>query len=203
MSQSPRAYLQALPLPNSPVVDPTTGLITANWYRLISALISRTGGTVGIATAEITDMLPLSFGEMGDAGVAKVGLFAVPLDAPMAGANSPGVGLPGVDLSPSYPPPAGRVWDVFTMPSILPAESNPALPEPIAVGPSPFTFSPSTAGAALLNSGGGVTAVAITRDGITFYPSQALFGMFPLERTDSLVITYIGVPALTFFPRAK
>lgn len=75
----------------------------------------------------------------------------------------------------------------------------PALPLPIVVGASPFTYSPQIKGSVIVN-GGTVSAVSFSRDGITNYPTGQTAGMFTLNAADRLIVTYTVVPTMTLIP---
>lgn len=63
---------------------------------------------------------------------------------------------------------------------------------------SPLTFNPSVAGS-LIVSGGGVTAMTIHR-GSQSVAAGKFYGAIPLATTDSVVISFMNPPKLTFFP---
>lgn len=221
MSGSPRAYFQAFPIPTAPLVDEKTGAPTPAWYRFFVALVQRTGGTTGRVTPEHEDqladlqgllgqdtirqgVLPLGLGDSWGkvTGGDSVGLFPGPWDAPTGGYFPPAIPATTPDYPPSYPPPTDAPGGVFNPPPLLSSPSNPASPEAITLGASPYTFTPAAAGQALL-SGGTVSSVTWTRDGSTFYATGMTAGFFPLEVTDSLVITYSSLPMLTFLRGPK
>ncbi len=203
MSRAPNAFFQMQAIPTAPLVDLQTGRITDPWYRAWLALIQRTGGTSGRETpTEAPSMFSLDSVGVGDAGGAGVGLFPALPDVPTGGDFWAAIPLPATELAPSYPPPNDAPVGVFIPPAIPSALSNPASPEAITLGASPFTFTPADRGQALL-SGGTVTGVTWTRDGTTFYATGQIAGFFPLEVTDSLVITYTVLPTLTFLRGPK
>lgn len=81
------------------------------------------------------------------------------------------------------------------------SQATGANPQPVTVGASPYTFTAGQAGA-LLVQGGGVSAMAFSRDGLTWYPLGSFYGLFPLSPGDMVRITYPGAaPVLTFVPR--
>ncbi len=69
----------------------------------------------------------------------------------------------------------------------------------ITAGASPFTYSAPVKGSVIV-SGGTVSAIAFSRDGITFYTTGQTAGMFPLNAQDRLRVTYTVLPTLTFVP---
>lgn len=75
----------------------------------------------------------------------------------------------------------------------------PGLVVAIVVGASPFTFK-ALQKAALIVTGGTVSALQITRDGMAFYNTGSVSGMFPLSTNDSIVVTFSTAPIITFFP---
>jgi hypothetical protein len=75
-------------------------------------------------------------------------------------------------------------------------------PEPesaVTPGVSPYSYSAARKGT-LIVAGGTVSAIAFSRDGVTFYSTGVTAGMFPLNATDQLRITYTVVPTVTFVP---
>jgi len=75
----------------------------------------------------------------------------------------------------------------------------PAAESAVTVGASPYTYSPSVRGNVIV-SGGTVSAIAFSRDGVTFYATGQTAGMFLLCATDRLRITYTVLPTVTFVP---
>lgn len=82
------------------------------------------------------------------------------------------------------------------------SSSSATLPSAIAVGASPFTYQNASAYPVdVLVSGGGVTALAFTRDNATFYDTGSYYGMFTLSPNDRLRVTYVAAPTMTLIPR--
>ena len=75
----------------------------------------------------------------------------------------------------------------------------PALPAPITVGASPFTYSPSVKGNVFV-SGGTVSSIQFSRDGTNIYPTGATAGPFQINAADRLIVTYTVKPTMTFAP---
>lgn len=69
----------------------------------------------------------------------------------------------------------------------------------LTVGASPYTYAADVKGS-LIVSGGTVSAIAFSRDGITFYATGQTAGMFTLNARDSLRVTYTVLPIMTFVP---
>jgi len=69
----------------------------------------------------------------------------------------------------------------------------------VSPGVSPYTYVASVKGS-LIVSGGTVSAIAFSRDGVTFYATGQTAGMFALNARDSLRITYTVLPTVTFVP---
>lgn len=69
----------------------------------------------------------------------------------------------------------------------------------LTVGASPFVYTAGVKGS-LLVSGGTVSAIAFSRDGVTFYSTGQTAGMFPLNAQDQLRVTYTVVPTMVFIP---
>lgn len=75
----------------------------------------------------------------------------------------------------------------------------PATEVAVTPGASPYTYSAPVRGN-LIVSGVGVTAIAFSRDGVTFYATGVTAGMFLLSAADQMRVTYAGAAVLTFVP---
>ncbi len=75
----------------------------------------------------------------------------------------------------------------------------PAAEVAVTPGVSPYIYSAPVRGS-LIITGGTVSAIDFSRDGITFYSVGQTSGMFLLCATDQLRITYTVVPTVTFVP---
>jgi hypothetical protein len=75
----------------------------------------------------------------------------------------------------------------------------PAAEMAVTPGASPYTYSAAVRGS-LIVSGGTVSLIEFSRDGITFYSVGQVAGMFLLCATDRLRITYTVLPTVTFVP---
>lgn len=64
---------------------------------------------------------------------------------------------------------------------------------------SPFVYSAPKKGSVIV-SGGTVSAIDFSRDGTTFYSTGATAGMFTVNKSDLLRITYTVAPTVTFVP---
>lgn len=76
------------------------------------------------------------------------------------------------------------------------------LPSAITVTASPFTYQ-NTSGfpVDVLVSGGGVSALDISRDGTTWYSAGSFYGATTLSPNDQLRVTYVAAPTMTLVPR--
>lgn len=71
----------------------------------------------------------------------------------------------------------------------------------VPVGTSPFDYTASLAGTIIL-SGGGITALEMSRDGATYIEIGAFRAPVPMSAGDILRVTWTQTaPAMTFFPR--
>ena len=213
---------QVLAIPTAPAVEwigadgqRQVGFLTPAWYRVITALVARTGGTQGRLTPDSSGDPVLQLFDVGlqesavvagqlplfpDEPRAEAGLGTLPADVP-------DFGVLGKDFPDSYlqetfgvqwpdPVPEGGLG-VYSSPG-LPV---PPAPEDITPGGSPYTFTSVGRGFALV-SGGTVTSITWSRDGSTYYATGQTAGFFPMELTDSLIITYAAAPTLTFIRSA-
>lgn len=76
----------------------------------------------------------------------------------------------------------------------------PAFVEPVVIGASPYSYSALRQGA-LIVSGGTVSLIEFSRDGITYYDTGQTSGMFPINASDVIRITYTVAPTVTFVPQ--
>lgn len=74
----------------------------------------------------------------------------------------------------------------------------PAAEKSITVGISPFSYTAPTKGFLIINSGI-VTATQFTRS-VTTLTGQTT-GIYPLSQSDTLTITYTGLPTITWVPQ--
>lgn len=210
------AGLQALPIPQAPLVT-TSGHITNPWYRLILALIQRTGGTQGKVTPdELEPFVVLSglmTGEVGTGVTHGLLLGDVGREGELAGGGLPL--FPDAPITPArrdvvpQDAAAGPHFPVFPQdPSpafvrfMVPQDTPNAPPdvEGQTPGASPWTYTPGVSGWVLV-SGGTVSAIAWSRDGVTFLATGMITGFFPVEVTDSVRITYTVAPTVTLIRR--
>lgn len=75
----------------------------------------------------------------------------------------------------------------------------PAAEVPVTLGASPYVYSAPVKGFVIV-SGGTVSAVEFSRDGVTFYSYGVTAGPFPLNAADRIRITYTVAPTVTFVP---
>lgn len=74
----------------------------------------------------------------------------------------------------------------------------PAAEYTVTVGPSPFTFTATQHAGNLYVLGGTVSTIAFMRTSLLALPWTD--GIFPLSLGDSLIVTWSGIPTLTFVP---
>lgn len=70
---------------------------------------------------------------------------------------------------------------------------------PVTPGVSPYTYTALEKGF-LIVSGGVVSLIEFSRDGVNLFDTAQTAGIFPLNAADQLTITYTGLPTLTFVP---
>jgi len=81
-------------------------------------------------------------------------------------------------------------------------DQNDVLPSAVTVGASPYTYTnPNTYPVDLLVTGGTVTSVFFSRDGVTSYDTGGAGRMFGLSSGDQAIITYTVLPTVTAIPR--
>ena len=73
---------------------------------------------------------------------------------------------------------------------------------PVTVGASPFTFvNTENCPIVCFISGGTVSGITFSRDGITFDNCGLMAGMVSLNPNDRIVITYTVAPAMAYYPQ--
>jgi hypothetical protein len=77
----------------------------------------------------------------------------------------------------------------------LPPENE----SPVTLGASPAIYSATRKGS-LIVSGGTVSFIEFTRNGTNYYNTGATSGMFTVNASDVLRITYTVAPTVTFVP---
>jgi hypothetical protein len=75
----------------------------------------------------------------------------------------------------------------------------PQAENPVVVGVSPYVYTNEVKGSVIV-SGGTVSDISFSRDGVTFYTTGETTGMFTLNAQDRLRVTYTVVPTMTFVP---
>lgn len=75
----------------------------------------------------------------------------------------------------------------------------PAAVTAVTLGASPYEYTAPRAGSVIVN-GGTVSLIEFSRDGTNYYNVGQVAGMFRLNATDRLRITYTVVPTVTFVP---
>jgi len=75
-------------------------------------------------------------------------------------------------------------------------------PSAVSVGASPFIYQ-NTSGFTVdvLVSGGGVSALDISRGGAIWYSAGSFYGPIPLSPGDQMRVTYVSAPSMTLIPR--
>ena len=216
-----------IPPPRVPVIDNRTGLISREGYRFFFNLFLLTGGGASDATVEDLQGAPVASDQSGNfdyiydqAQLAALSNFdnqqiQNALDqaqlAALVNSYSQQVqnALDQAQLAAlvnSYSQQVQNVLDqISTQPPSVPiiASTNyQTPPTSIVVGASPFLYTNITGNNVdVMISGGGISALAFSRDGTTFYDTGSYYGMFSLSPSDMLRVTYISAPVMTLIQR--
>jgi hypothetical protein len=91
-----------------------------------------------------------------------------------------------------------RGWYTFHL-GVLQGQPT-GVPANIVPGVSPYSYVAPVGGTVIV-TGGTVSKVETSRDGVTFFVTGQTSGMFPVSMGDTLRVTYSGVPVTTFMPR--
>ena len=127
----------------------------------------------------------------------------------LTGNGSTDVTLEDLQLAPVPTDPAAQVdalrTELGVQPPTIPPQSftnYSAQPSAIFVGASPFTYINTTGYPAdVIVSGGGVSLLEFSRNGVTFFSTGSFYGMFTLSPYDRLRVTYQTPPQMTLVPR--
>ena len=127
----------------------------------------------------------------------------------LTGNGSTDVTLEDLQLAPVPTDAASQVdalrTEIGVGPSTIPPQSftnYSAQPSEIYVGASPFTYINNTGYPAdVIVSGGGVSLLEFSRNGVTFFSTGSFYGMFTLSPYDRLRVTYQTPPQMTLVPR--
>lgn len=187
---------QGFPGANVPLID-QRGTITQPWLQFLLALWRRTGsasGTIPGGNTANSDLLTVYDATSPEEAAGQADLFAGAMAWPEDIQAPGGDPLASLAAFSDVPDVSLAAFD------FLPVEEEPApirgaplwLP---TVGASPYSFV-SDRRQTVIVSGGTVTAIAFSRDGTTFYSVGLTAGMFLLETSDVLRVTYTVVPTV-------
>ena len=127
----------------------------------------------------------------------------------LTGGGSTDVTLEDLQLVPVPTDASSQVDELRTElgvgPPTIPPQSftnYSAQPSVIVLGPSPYTYINNTGYPAdVIVSGGGVSLLEFSRNGVTFFSTGSFYGMFTLSPYDRLRVTYLPPPNMTLIPR--
>jgi hypothetical protein len=176
-----------LPAPRVPVLDANTGLMTREWYRFFFNLFILAGSGSNTESLQDLQIGPLSadpsvfLNALQDAALNPSGGYDVDTNLVLREAiEGLAVAPPRTDEVPG--------WSIQ--------------PRGVTVGASPFIFQNTTGRSVdLIVTGGAVSAIAFSRDNVTFYGVGLTAGVFWLSPYDYLRVTYTVAPAITLVPR--
>jgi hypothetical protein len=193
--------MSLLPQQILPVTEPLANvdangqiIISKNWWLLIYALCGQVLGTPGSSS-----------GSGGVPADALLDFTQSDLDAVDSDATSLRKPIQNLQVQvEDYVPYAAQIPaigknTVLAQNAILPDPTPVAQPALVVTpGASPYSFVAPFNGQVAV-TGGTVSAIALSRQGTTVATGLTL-GTFMVSRGDSLVITYSGVPTVTFLP---
>ena len=173
--------------PRVPLIDERTGLIERSWYMFFLSLFRTSQGATDPQLVPDTNSLIASY---------EAELFNIAQDAKTQ-VNNVASQLPSIisriDALDAAPIPT---------PSLA-AQSTAGAVSNIVLTGSPFLYTNNLGAIAdVLVSGGGVSLLEFSRDGVVFYNTGVFYGMFELSPLDELRVTYVTpIPTLTLIPR--
>jgi hypothetical protein len=227
MATSPSATPTPITPPRVAVLDPRTGLISREWYMFFLSLFRAAEGAVnadinGPTTTSLvaslnaaidrvqqeTQTLPVSVLEQVQ---PLLDALALELQSRSLSAEQTRPALDDLAQQIGTLPQAEQIrpalddlaQQIGTLPRVdLVVSARSILPFAITVGASPYTFqNTNTYPADVIVNGGTVSAVAFSRDNVTFYTVGQINGMFALSPYDFLRVTYTLAPTMTLVPR--
>jgi hypothetical protein len=176
-----------IPAPRVPVIDERTGLMSREWYRFFLNLFVLTGSGSNTESLQDLQIGPPS----SDPSVFLDGVQEAALTPPSGYSNDTDAVLrEAIEGLASAPPRIDLVpgWNIQ--------------PRNVVVGASPFTIQNTTGNPVdIIVSGGTVSAIAFSRDNVTFYGVGSTSGVFWLSPYDYLRVTYSVAPTITLVPR--
>ena len=204
--------LNATPTPITPprvaVLDPRTGLISREWYMFFLSLFRTAEGAVN---ADTNGPTTVSLVASLDAAIDRVQQETQTLPVSVLEQVQPLLDALALELQSrsmsaieqTRPALDDLAQQIGTMPRVdLQVSARFILPVAITPGASPYTYqNTNTYPADVIVSGGTVTAVAFSRDNVTFYTVGQTNGVFALSPYDFLRVTYTLAPTMTLVPR--
>jgi len=208
MATNSSAAFTPITPPRVAVLDPRTGLISREWYMFFLSLFRTAEGAVN---ADTNGPTTVSLVASLDAAIDRVQQETQSLPVSVLEQVQPLLDALALELQArslsaaeqTRPALDDLAQQIGTMPRVDPQVSaRSILPFAITPGASPYTFqNTNTYPADVIVSGGTVSAVAFSRDNVTFYTVGQINGMFALSPYDFLRVTYMLVPTMTLVPR--
>lgn len=209
-----------IPAPRVNLIDQRTGMMAREWYRFFLSLFELTGAGGNATSLDDLQMMPVIQPPVNEYSSGVVPNYELiqqldilpPLQlGTLSSYNidvSPSVGTVVIGNGNSITTTAtGVSGQVLTSsgtsaPTWTTITDKSTLPSGITVTASPFIYTNSTAyEASVVVTGGTVSLIEFSRDGVTYYPVGTVAGMFTLSASDKLRVTYIVAPTMTHIPR--
>jgi len=202
----------ATPTPITPprvaVLDPRTGLISREWYMFFLSLFraaeaSADADTNGPTTVSLVASLDAAIDrvkqEVQTQPVSVLEQVQPLLDALALELQSRSLSA----AEQTRPALDDLAQQIGTLPRVD-QEVSARFIQPITITPgaSPYTYqNTNTYPADIIVSGGGVSLLEFSRNGVTFFSTGSFYGMFTLSPYDLLRVTYSSTPTMTLIPR--
>ena len=202
----------ATPTPITPprvaVLDPRTGLISREWYMFFLSLFRASEGAVN---ADTNGPTTVSLVASLDAAIDRVQQETQTSPISVLEQVQPLLDALALELQSrsltaaeqTRPALDDLAQQIGTLPRVD-QEVSARFIQPITITPgaSPYTYqNTNTYPADVIVSGGTVSAVAFSRDNVTFYTVGQINGVFALSPYDFLRVTYTLVPTMILVPR--
>ncbi len=172
--------------PRVPLIDPRTGQIDRTWFLFFYNLFNGSVDNTDIISGVLQNPAGPDTQVAIDAAVANVAQAPQPADLSALESR--------VSALEQAPPSSDTTAASGT--------SSLGAPATITVTSSPFTYQNTTSSPAdVFVSGGGVSLLEFSRDGVAWYNTGSFYGAVLLSPNDRLRATYTAAPSMTLVPR--
>jgi hypothetical protein len=170
--------------PRVPLIDPRTGQIDRTWFLFFYNLFNGSVDNTDVVSGVLQNPTAPDAQAAIDAAVETIAQSPQPAELSLLESR-----VSALEQTP--------------LPSDAPSHTlSPGPPATITVTSSPFTYQNTTTSPAdVFVSGGTVSLLEFSRDGVVWYNTGFLYGPVLLSPSDRLRATYTAAPSMTLVPR--